>query len=209
MEPTWAAQNLQTIRTLMERSALYRRALAPVMLSLGTLGCLAAGIGYSANIHASMTFIAYWLAVGFCGVGCAYLQVRQQAISEHEPFWSPPTRRVTQALILPLSAGFAATLVLLLHPRRHDPSWAWWLPPFWMLFYGCALYASGFFMPRGMKLFGCGYVAAGCLTLLILVLNPAPRPLIWAHFLMGFAFGGLHLAYALYLYFTEKGAARR
>ena len=31
MEPNWAAEHLQVIRTLMERSALYRRALAPIM----------------------------------------------------------------------------------------------------------------------------------------------------------------------------------
>ena len=30
MEPNWAGEHLQVIRTLMERSALYRRALAPV-----------------------------------------------------------------------------------------------------------------------------------------------------------------------------------
>lgn len=208
MDPAWAAENLQTIRTLMERSALYRRALAPVMLSLGSLGCIAAVAGYSLQIQSSVSFILYWLAVGCCGVGSAYLRVRQQAMGEHEPFWSPPTRRVTQALVLPLAAGFAATLVLLLHPQRHDPAWAWWIPPLWMLFYGCALYAAGFFMPRGMKVFGCGFVALGCLDLLFLTWRGTPRGGLGAHWVMGFAFGGLHLAYALYLYFTEKGRAR-
>ena len=35
METNWAAEQLQTIRTLMERSAVYRRALAPIMLFAG------------------------------------------------------------------------------------------------------------------------------------------------------------------------------
>jgi hypothetical protein len=35
MDTNWAAEHLQTIRTLMERSALYRRALAPIMLCAG------------------------------------------------------------------------------------------------------------------------------------------------------------------------------
>src|ERR1700690_4243469 len=35
METNWAAEQLQTIRTLMERSAVYRRALGPVMLFAG------------------------------------------------------------------------------------------------------------------------------------------------------------------------------
>ena len=31
--------------------------------------------------------------------------VRRQALKESEPFWSPPTRRVTQAMLPPLVAG--------------------------------------------------------------------------------------------------------
>ena len=38
MNPNRAEENLQTIRLLMERSALYRRALAPIMLSGGRIG---------------------------------------------------------------------------------------------------------------------------------------------------------------------------
>ena len=38
MESNWAAEHLQTIRTLMERSAIYRRALAPIMLFAGLTG---------------------------------------------------------------------------------------------------------------------------------------------------------------------------
>ncbi len=45
MESDWAAEHLQVIRTLMERSAVYRRALAPVMTAAGVLGTLAAGGG--------------------------------------------------------------------------------------------------------------------------------------------------------------------
>ena len=45
MDTSWAAENLQTIRTLMERSALYRRALAPIMTYNGVVGCVAAVIG--------------------------------------------------------------------------------------------------------------------------------------------------------------------
>ena len=45
MDSNWASEQLQTIRTLMERSAIYRRALAPIMLVAGAAGVVAAGIG--------------------------------------------------------------------------------------------------------------------------------------------------------------------
>jgi len=51
MEPKWAEENLQTIRTLMERSALYRRALAPILLFAGTLGVTAAAVGLLLHLN--------------------------------------------------------------------------------------------------------------------------------------------------------------
>ena len=54
MEPNWAAEHLQVIRTLMERSAIYRRALTPIMLLLGSFGVLASIIGWSAQIETNL-----------------------------------------------------------------------------------------------------------------------------------------------------------
>ena len=47
MDSNWAGEHLQVIRTLMERSAIYRRTLAPIMLLLGILGLLAAARWFS------------------------------------------------------------------------------------------------------------------------------------------------------------------
>ncbi len=57
-------------------------------------------------------------------------------------------------------------------------------------------------MPRGIKLLGALFIAAGCLLAALLVLNinlGVHSP----HGMMAFGFGGLHLAYGVYLYFTE------
>jgi len=45
MQTNWAEENLQTIRTLMERSAVYRRALAPIVIYAGVIGVLTAAAG--------------------------------------------------------------------------------------------------------------------------------------------------------------------
>jgi hypothetical protein len=73
------------------------------------------------------------------------------------------------------------------------------------LFYGCAVHAAGFFMPRGMKLFGWLVIlmsAAGAASLA--VLEPAVGGPRLAHVVMGSVFGVLHLAYGAYLYVTER-----
>jgi hypothetical protein len=73
----------------------------------------------------------------------------------------------------------------------------------WILFYGFALHAAGFFMRRGIKVFGWLFIASVCL----LIYGAAAG---WidlenkAHWLMGLFFGVLHLAYGAYLYLTEK-----
>src|SRR5712692_9712536 len=99
MQDNWAAEHLQVIRTLMERSAIYRRALAPVMTFTGIIGIMAAVVGWGFKIETPRGFTAYWTLVSWVAVGAAYLLVRRQSLKDAEPFWSPPTRRVTQALL--------------------------------------------------------------------------------------------------------------
>jgi hypothetical protein len=89
-------------------------------------------------------------------------------------------------------------------PSGSSPIPVWWLPPGWMALYGCAMHAAGFFTARGMRWLGWAFILAGTSSFFALgQLGEAP-PLVWAHALMGGAFGGLHLAAGLHLYATER-----
>lgn len=201
METNWAAGHLQVIRTLMERAAIYRRALAPIMLLVGLLGTAAAVAARLFELQGARSFAAFWMSVGVVAISGAYVMVRRQALKESEPFWSPPTRRVTQAALPPLAAGSLIGAIFALRPEQSVQ--IVWLPVVWMILYGCAVHAAGFFMPRGMKLFGWGFVAMGCLCSVFLVMRAPWMPLD-GHTLMGATFGAFHLAYGIYLYFTER-----
>lgn len=203
MQSNWAAEHLLVIRTLMERSAIYRRALAPIVLALGVLGLIAAALGWSLPLPGPRGFVVYWSGVGILGLSGAYLMARQQALKDAESFWSAPTRRVTQALLPPLFAGFVASALAGIFSQNEN-GYAWWILPLWMVLYGCAVHAAGFFMPRGMKLFGWGFIVMGCVLAVWFGVNGAPAGLALAHWVMGATFGGLHVAYGVYLYFTEK-----
>jgi len=204
MESNWAAEHLQVIRTLMERSAVYRRALAPIMIFNGIVGVAGGVLGTLLKIDSTKGFIGFWSGAGLLALGGSFLLVRRQALKEAEPFWSPPTRRVAQALLAPLFIGSIAGLLGLT-----CPSWdflqPWALPAFWMLLYGCALNAAGFFMHRGIKLLGWLFVFSGCALMAARCFAEGPIAMIQGHRAMGSVFGGLHLAYGIYLYFTEKG----
>jgi hypothetical protein len=78
-----------------------------------------------------------------------------------------------------------------------------WLPLSWVVLYGCAFHAAGFFMPRGMRIFGWAFILGGC-ALFALGIPDWADPPAYAHGIMGSFFGLLHLAYGVYLYFTEQ-----
>lgn len=203
MNSDWASENLQVIRTLMERSVMYRRALAPMTISAGALGLIAAGVGYFAKLDQPLVFIGYWVVVALFINAVAFLLVRKQAINDKEPVLSSPTRRVALAA----GPGFiSAALVTIAVAMRlaNDTTVIPWLIVLWMLFYGCALSAAGFFMPRGIKLFGWLYL----LLAVVLLFGLWPQWLKLSvqenHLVMGALFGAVHLAYGIYLHFTEK-----
>lgn len=206
METNSAAEQLQVIRTLMERAALYRRALAPMMLTTGSLGTAAALAGWMSGIMTLQGFVLYWMSVSVLALGTTLLLVRRQAIKESEAFWSPPTRRVTRAFLPPLFAGLVAGLVSVRLGSEFIQPWA--IPALWMLLYGCALHAAGFFMTRGIRLFGWGFILCGTAVCVWHGFSAVSLTLQREHLVMGATFGVLHLAYGIYLHFTEQSEAR-
>jgi hypothetical protein len=203
MEPNWATDHLQVIRTLMERSALYRRALAPIMIVAGGIGLLAAVATCFVKIERPFNFSAFWLGVSLLASAASFLLVRRQALKEAEPFWSLPTRRVSRALLPAFLLGLLAGIVFLINQTLPPPA-NWFLAVFWTAIYGCALHAAGFFMQRGIRLFGWAFVGGGCAAFIAGFVRPEWQSAEAAHYVMGFFFGVLHLAYGIYLYFTEK-----
>jgi hypothetical protein len=204
MKPDWAEENLQTIRTLMERSAIYRRALAPIMIFAGLVGLATMGLGLFIQMDSTREFSGLWLGAAVVAVTGALFLARRQALKDREPFWSPPTRRVTQALLPPLLVGLCLTVLLVSINADEDAQLDLMFVLIWMLFYGLALHAAGFFMPRGIKVFGWLFIASACGLFYVFLAGWVHNVYLGAHCLMGFFFGALHLAYGAYLYLTER-----
>jgi hypothetical protein len=205
MDTKWAADNLQTIRTLMERSALYRRALAPIMIFAGTIGIAGGLTGWIGQINSDRGFVCLWLGSAIFSLAVALLLVRRQSLKDSEPFWSPPTRRVSQALLPAFFVGLLTAGIFLVTSAGSE-SWEMklLLVVLWSWFYGCAVHAAGFFMPRGVRWFGWVFIVAGSVLLTVLSQWEHLLQCVPPHLVMGGIFGGLHLAYGIYLHFTEN-----
>jgi hypothetical protein len=182
---------------------MYRRALAPMTLLAGLLGLVAAGIGWFAQFDQPPVFVAFWMVTALIINAGALILVRKQAMKEQDAFWSSPTRRIALASAPGfLAAGLLTVAVYLRHAGHGEviP----WLIVIWMLFYGCALCAAGFFMPRGIKLFGWLYLGLAAVLLFACWPQLLKLSVREHHLVMGAVFGGVHLAYGVYLHFTEK-----
>ncbi len=195
MKTNWAEQNLQVIRILMERSAIYQRALGPIMCWVGGVAWVSASLGLW---WGEKQFILHWLGTGLVAVVGAFGLARRQARRDHEAFWSPPAQRVAQALLPPLVAAVVITGTT----WRGKELWQIPMVGLWAVLYGCALHSAGFFAPRGLRTLGKLFLAAGLSWLCLLQLQgKAVLPL---HAAMGIIFGGLHLGYAFYLSVTKR-----
>jgi len=199
----WAEENLKTIRNLMEHAALYRRALAPVAITVGVLGLAAAAFAQAVGWTEPNRFAAYWIGVAGVSMLSALLLIRRQALKGGEEFWSPPTRRVAQAMAPMLAVGLGlGVLELLRAPMEGDGIR---LAAIWMILYGGALHSAGFFMQRGLRLLGWLFVIIGIICIVISEFGETS----WlvdsqAHWVMGWAFGVNNLVYGLYLKLTTE-----
>jgi len=187
MNTNWAEENLSLIRTLMERASIYRRALAPIMITTGVIGTTASVAGMLGKLDTQLPFLACWAGAAAVALLAGFLLARREALREREAFWSPPTRRVALALLPAGAAGVIAACV------ETDPAR---LAGWWLLIYAVGLHGAGFFMPSGVR------------RLIWLFLLAGGAALGWkcscsAHAVMGLGFGGLHLLYGIYLYATR------
>jgi hypothetical protein len=209
MNPKWAEENLQTIRTLMERSALYRRALAPIMIFTGAMGIIGGLAGWRLHVDSNSGFLWLWIGVAIISLIGGLFLIRRQALKDSESFWSPPTRRVAQALAPAFFIGLAMAILSLISLNQHpiyeqDTAMLWFLVILWAWLYGCAIHAAGFFMPRGVRWLGWLFIIAGFFITVSVTFSFDGVIKLSPHLLMSAIFGGLHLAYGIYLYFTEK-----
>jgi len=208
MNRDWATENLQVIRTLMERSALYRRALAPVMILSGGMGVVGCVLGFVMPIRDPVVFVIFWMSLGLLTLALALCLARKQAIQLKEPFWSPPAKRVFKAMAPLLFAGWAIAAILAnssrnpLHPMFSDPLLLFvWTPAFWAIFYGGAVYSAGFYTRRGIQLFGTLMMLSGLCVLVWPWQNVNSGT---GHLVMGALFAATHILYGFYLASTER-----
>jgi hypothetical protein len=205
MSSNWAEENLQVIRTLMERSALYRRAMAPMMLVAGTLGLVGGLVGHFQKLVNLSSFLQLWCVVAAVGLLLAARLIRSQAMKSEEPFWTPPAKRIFQAVLPAFIVGGGATAPFVFPQLiAVNPPPALAFVAGWLVLYGFGIHSAGFAIAKGIKRLGWIFLLTG----LAIIINEFTKRALFGelnpHLLMAATFGGFHLVCWIYLLFTEK-----
>lgn len=190
MDTRRAEENLELIRTMMERSIRYEHLSARAGLKVGSLAVLASVVGPRICQGDPIRFLLLWGLVFLFGVIVMTIEQYREVTRARVDLWTKPARRIVTALLPALVTAALLTIHAATRGNVHD------LPGIWMLCYGCGTlstvaYAPPIVMPLGISFIGFGAAS--------LWLGPA-----WAMPMMGIVFGGGHLLLGLRLLREQK-----
>ena len=178
-----AEENLQFIRRTMERSATFTAAPGLGGAGMGAVGLAAAVL--AANQSSAERWLAVWLVAAVVAVAIGVATMWRKAVRLGAPLSGAVGRRFAISLAAPLVAGAVLT-------------WGVWrsgdrelIPALWLLLYGTGVLAGGVFSVAAVRLLGVALMALGVAAM---VTPPA-----WGDAWLGLGFGGLQLAFGLYI----------
>src|SRR5690349_16721142 len=160
MDSRQAAQTLEVIRTLMERTCQYRLLAAWAGLAAGSLaGAGALVLSCALNPEGPAQYGAVWGLVFAGSLLASVVGTVLRGREVGEPVWSRPARAVVLALGPALAA--AAVLTAFFFARGEHL----WLPGVWMLCYGQGALATSAYAPPPIRWLGVAMLPLGGLTL--------------------------------------------
>jgi len=173
--------NLAFIRDTMEKAGSFTAVSGWGMVAIGVIATVAATIASSQNTVLQSIYV--WIAAAILAPCVMLWAIVRKARRAHMPLWSGPGRKFLLSFSPPMLVGALLTVVL----YRAGVVAA--IPGMWLLLYGTAVVAGGAFSVRLIPVMGICFMLAGTLALF--------TPQGWNDWLMGAAFGGLHIAFGV------------
>lgn len=190
MDARQAAQNLELIRTLMERTVQYQLLTARAGLAAGCLAGVGAFSFLLLDAADPRQFGAVWgiIFVGSFLITCIGTVSRSR--ERGEPVWSRQARAVLLALAPSVLAALVMTIFFFARGEHL------YLPGIWMLCYGQGALATASYAPAPIRVLGITALTMGAVTL---ALGPT-----WSVAMMGLVFGAGHIALGVALLIAER-----
>jgi hypothetical protein len=173
--------NLAFIRNTMEAAGSFTAVSGWGMVAIGVL---AIGVAIAASMAPTETgALALWLASAVLSpLRMIWAMVRKGRAAKM-PLLSGPGRKFVLSFSPPMAVGALLTFVL------YRAGMLDLIPGVWLLLYGTAVVAGGAFSVRIVPVMGILFMAAGVVALF--------SPVTWNDWILGAAFGGLHIAFGI------------
>lgn len=207
-----ALEHLRVIRSLLEKSQVYRAISAPAALCGGVLALIAAAL--TADVfHLPMngrmeprTFLGLWLAILAITTLLNFFLLHREAVSRQQPFFSEGMKMALRSFLPPMLVGGVLGVGLIWF--RDDVKLASLV---WILCYALALLSTAHFSPRSLVRLGWAFLCSGvALTGVFFAkggLGMAQNAATTASIFLGLTFGLLHIAYAVAVFVRKPAPA--
>lgn len=176
-----AMDNLAFIRDTMEAAGSFTAVSGWGMVAVGALAAIVAVI--AAQRPTTFGALEVWLASAFFLPIVMLAAIVEKARRAKMPLLSGPARKFVLSFSPPMVVGALLTLVM------YQGGMVSAIPGMWLLLYGTAVVAGGAFSVKIVPVMGVCFMAAGVLALF--------SPVSWSHWIMGAAFGGLHILFGI------------
>ena len=176
-----AMDNLAFIRNTMEAAGSFTAVSGWGMVAVGALATVVATV--AERQPAAFGALQVWIASAVLLPIVMLVAIVQKARRAKMPLLSGPARKFVLSFSPPIVVGALLTLVM----YRGGLIDA--IPGMWLLLYGTAVVAGGAFSVQIVPVMGLCFMAAGVLALF--------SPVSWNQWIMGAAFGGLHIAFGI------------
>ena len=176
-----AMDNLAFIRNTMEAAGSFTAVSGWGMVAIGVMAILVS-IG-AATRDTATGALNVWLASAFLSPLIMMWAMVRKARAAKMPLLSGPGRKFVLSFSPPIVVGALLTFVLYRAGLLEA------IPGVWLLLYGTAVVAGGAFSVKIVPVMGLCFMAAGVISLF--------TPVGWSHWILGLAFGGLHIAFGI------------
>ena len=178
-----AMDNLAFIRDTMEAAGSFTAVSGWGMVAVGIIASAAAVL---AAVQATPIEALYiWIAAAVFAPIVSIWAIVRKASNAHVPLLSGPGRKFLLSFSPPLVVGALLTFVL------YQAGMVATIPGMWLLLYGTGIVAGGAFSVRVVPVMGLCFMLAGAVALF--------APAAWNGWIMGVAFGGLHIAFGVHI----------
>ena len=176
-----AMDNLAFIRNTMEAAGSFTAVSGWAMVAIGVLAVMVAIAASMAPTAASA--INVWLASAVLSPLIAAWGMVRKSRRAKMPLLSGPGQKFLLSFSPPIVVGALLTFVLYRAGLLEA------IPGVWLLLYGTGVVAGGAFSVRIVPVMGLCFMAAGAIALF--------TPPEWSQWILGAAFGGLHIAFGI------------